>query len=91
MPDAAHVWTWKPDESPKPVFEHNNWLPDWVGKSATDISVDPKFVGPFEDLKVGGINPVFKPDFSRAEAYKLSDDSPCKGMGAFDLVEKNEK
>ncbi|MDY7009920.1 MAG: right-handed parallel beta-helix repeat-containing protein [Planctomycetota bacterium] len=78
------VWTWKPDMSKKPVFEHNNWFPRWDGMGETDISVDPKFVGPFKPLKVGGLNPVFTPDFKRAEAYKLSDDSPCKGMGAFE-------
>ena len=77
------VWTWQPDESGSPIFENNDWLPDWKGKGATDVSVDPKFVGPFEELKIGGFNPVFNADFSRARAYRLAGDSPCKGMGAF--------
>ncbi|MDP2982227.1 MAG: right-handed parallel beta-helix repeat-containing protein [Candidatus Latescibacter sp.] len=87
FPDGK-VWTWRADPAKKPVFDRNNWFPKVEGVGATDISVDPKFVGLFEPLKLGGVNPVFKPYFFRAEAYKLSKDSPCKGMGAFDIAAK---
>ena len=39
------------------VFERNNWFPDWSGKGKTDISADPKFVGPIKPLKLNPYNP----------------------------------
>ncbi len=39
------------------VFERNCWYPDWKGKGKTDISVDPKFVGPIKRLKFNPYNP----------------------------------
>jgi parallel beta-helix repeat protein len=71
-PDAAHLWVWSPDYAGDPLFEHNDWYaPNYSGHGATDISVNPQFVGPLTNLVVGGLNPVFEPDFSRADAYRL--------------------
>ena len=82
-PDAEHLWVWQPDFEHQPVLEHNNWYPDYSGKGETDISVDPKFVGPIEPLEPGGYNPTFEPDFSRMYAYRLSPDSPCIDAGMY--------
>ncbi len=75
------IWTWKPDKSKKPVFKHNNFFPPLAGMDRTNISVDPKFVGPFRKLKPGKLNPRFKPDFTRAYAYRLGKTSPCIDKG----------
>jgi len=105
FPDGR-VWTWRADPAKKPVFEHNNWFPDWEGKGASDISVEPRFVGPFAELRLGEISPKFVPDFERAQAYRLAKDSPCidKGvkvglpfvgaapdLGAFEFGAKQER
>ena len=81
FPDGK-VWTWRADPAKKPVFEHNDWFPKCDGMGAADLSADPKFVGSFEPLKAGGLNPVFVLDMRRAQAYRLPQDSPCAGMGA---------
>ncbi len=39
------------------VFEHNCWFPRWDGMGKTDISVDPKFVGPLKPLGYNPYNP----------------------------------
>ena len=86
-------WVWTPDPSGKPVFEHNNWFPDWRDKGATDLSVAPQFVGPFVELEFGPFcakggpsagmrvdpptSPKLVPDFGRARAYRLAEGSPC--------------
>lgn len=79
--DNGKVWVWKPDPNKKAIFAHNCWYPKWDGMGKTDISVDPKFVGPLTPYKLGEYNPRFKPDFTRAYAYKLSKTSPCIDKG----------
>ncbi len=80
-PDAEHLWVWQPDFENDPVLEHNDWFPDYSGKGATDITADPEFVGPIEPIELGGLNPRFVPDFTRADAYRLTGDSPCIDEG----------
>ncbi len=80
-PDAAHLWIWTPDYGNDPLLEHNDWFPDYSGKGATDISANPQFIGPLTNLGVGGLNPVFVPDITRVEVYRLADGSPCIDEG----------
>ena len=82
LPDGT-LWKWKPEVGKKTVYEHNCWYPKWDGMGKTDISVEPKFVGPFKPLTpVSKPTPQFNPDFSRALPYRLQKTSPCidKGM-----------
>jgi hypothetical protein len=81
LPDAAHVWTWRPDHTRQPVFEHNDWYPDWPGKGASDLAANPRFVGPFRALAPRPLDPKFVPDFRRARAYRLAKGSPCLDRG----------
>jgi nitrous oxidase accessory protein NosD len=80
FPDGK-VWTWQADPAKSPVFERNCWFPDWSGKGATDISVEPRLVGPFAELPLGELSPKFVPDFARAKAYHLAKGSPCIDKG----------
>jgi nitrous oxidase accessory protein NosD len=81
LPDKKQIWTWQPDHARKPLFEHNNFFPKWDGMGKTDVSVDPKFVGPFAKLEVGTFSPKFFPNMKRAQAYRLTKGSPCIDKG----------
>ncbi|MDY7009630.1 MAG: right-handed parallel beta-helix repeat-containing protein [Planctomycetota bacterium] len=81
LPDKTQLWTWQPDHAREPLFEHNNFFPQWDGMGKTDISVDPKFAGPFTKLKAGQLNPKFIPNMERAQAYSLTKSSPCIDKG----------
>lgn len=79
--DDGTVWVWRPDPAKEPVFEHNCWFPRWDGMGKTDLSVDPKFVGALAPYELGGYNPKFVPEFTRAYACRLSKGSPCIDRG----------
>jgi len=65
------------------IYEHNIFYPMWKGMGPTDISEDPLMVGPFDPLEVGGEDPKFVPDFTRAFACRLREGSPCIDAGRF--------
>lgn len=65
------------------TYEHNLFYPAWAGMGPTDISLDPLLAGPFDPLEIGGEEPKFEPDFSRAYACRLTEGSPCIDSGRF--------
>jgi hypothetical protein len=69
------------DASKKSVFGSNLWFPKRAGKGPHGISAEPRFVGSVLPLVIAPASPRFVPDFERARAYRLAEDSPCVDKG----------